>query len=98
MKIRVVNKKRFYTFVAVVVMTIALVFIVAYATNDTQNIVGYNTYVVSNGDTLWDIAEMSNGYDDMDVRKIVFDIRQASNINADIQCGDVIQIPIYEED
>jgi hypothetical protein len=97
MKVRVINKTRFYTFAAVVLMTIAFMFVVAIA-NDTPNIVGYNTYVVSNGDTLWDIAEMSNGYGRMDVREIVYDIRDASNITPNIQLGDVVQIPIYEED
>lgn len=92
------NKTRFYTVVAVVVMTIALVFVVGFAANDTNNIVGYNTYVVTMGDTLWDIAETSNGYNNIDIQQIMYDIRQASNLDgANISCGDVLQIPIYEE-
>ena len=91
-------KRLSITFVAVVVLTIALLFAVAYATNNTPKIVGYNTYVVTYGDTLWDIAKTSNGYDNMDTRQIIYDIQQASNITSDIQSGDIIQVPIYEED
>lgn len=94
---RVVNKKRFSIFVSVVVLvTIALLFVVANAT-DKPNVVGYNTYVVSNGDTLWDIAKTSNGYDYVDTREIVYTIRTASGLDtADIHCGDVVQVPVYE--
>ena len=96
--IRLVNKTRFFTFLAVVVMTIAFVIVVAYATNDNTNIVGYNTYMVQQGDTLWDIAESIND-GSMDTREIIYDIREASNLDtADIQVCDVLQIPIYEED
>ena len=84
--------------IAVFLIIVLLLAVVVGFANDTPNIVGYNTYVVSNGDTLWDIAEMSNGYGRMDVREIVYDIRDASNITPNIQLGDVVQIPIYEED
>ena len=94
---RVANKKRFSIFVAVVVlMTIALLFVVANAT-DKPEVVGYNTYVVSNGDTLWDIAKTSNGYDHVDTREIVYTIRTASGLDtADVYVGDVVQVPVYE--
>ena len=78
-------------------MTIALVFAVANA-NDTPTIIGYNTYVVANEDTLWDIANQL-GYNHIDIRRIIYDIQQASDLRAEyIHRGDVLQIPIYEED
>ena len=89
------NKKRLYTFITIVVITIVLCFAVAVA-DDTPNIVGYNTYIVSNGDTLWDIATLSNGYGHIEHQRIVYDIREASDITPYINSGDVVQIPIYE--
>ena len=93
---RVVNKKRFGIFVAVVVLlTIALLFVVANAT-DKPDVVCYDTYVVSNGDTLWDIADTSNGYDYVDTREIVYTIRTASGLDtADVYVGDIVLVPVY---
>lgn len=93
---RVVNKKRFGIFVTVVVlMTIALLFAVANAT-DKPEVVGYDTFVVSDGDTLWDIAKTSNGYDYVATREIVYTIRTESGLDtADIYVGDVVLVPVY---
>lgn len=88
--------KKIVAFITVVV--VLLVCAVSFVANGTPKIVGYDTYVVAQGDTLWDIAKLSNGYDDMDTRDVIYDIKQASNITSDIQLGDVVQIPIYEED
>ena len=65
---------------------------------DTPDIVGYRPYVVSDGDTLWSIAKTSNGYNNVDIRKIVDDIETVSKCNSDIKEGDKLYIPIYEED
>lgn len=81
--------------IAVLTLMLALVFTIVY---DRHEIVGYDTYVVTSGDTLWGVAKLSNGYDHMDTREIIYDIEKASNITADIESGDVLQIPIYEED
>jgi hypothetical protein len=94
---RVANKTRFGAFVVVVLMTVALVFMVVYAANDTPNIVGYHTYVVYDDETLWGIAEALDY--PIDTRQIVYDIQQASDLDMEyIHRGDVLQIPIYEED
>ena len=85
-------------YVAISVIIIIALCAVGFIANDTPNIVGYNTYVVSNGDTLWDIAKLSNGYGDVEHQQIVYDIREASDITPYIHQGDVVQIPIYEED
>lgn len=79
-----------------VTLILALMLNVAY---DKHEIVSYDTYVVSDGDTLWGIAEMSNGYNDMDINEIIYDIKKASNLEvSSLNIGDVVQIPIYEED
>ncbi len=65
---------------------------------DKPDVVDYRVYVVSSGDTLWDIAKTSNGYGNMDTRDIVDDIKDVSNCNSNIKTGDKLYIPIYEED
>lgn len=96
MKLHIANKKRFGIFVAgIVLMTIALLFVVANAT-DKPDVVCYDTYVVSSGDTLWDIAKTSNGYDYVDHREIVYTIRTESGLDtADVYVGDVVKVPVY---
>lgn len=90
------KRVRLYSCFAIVLLVLCFVVSVAVA-NDRPNIVGYDTYVVSEGDTLWSIASSSNGYGDIDTRDIVHDIRDASNLpTADVWIGDVVQIPIYE--
>ena len=88
------NKKRFAGFIIIVIATILTIVAIL---NDTPKIVGYDTYIVASGDTLWDIATLSNGYNNISQDAIVLDIRKASNITPYINPGDVIQIPIYEE-
>jgi hypothetical protein len=78
--------------VAIIVSTIMAM------TYDKPDIATYEPYVVSQGDTLWDIAKTSNGYGNMDTRDIVDDIRSASNCTANIKEGDRLYIPVYEED
>lgn len=95
MRRRLVNPKRFYTFVAVVVMTIALVFAVALADN-SYDIVGYENYVVQSGDTLWSIAKQSNGYDYIHTQDIIIDIKSATNIPTNISVGQLVKIPVYD--
>lgn len=77
------------------IIAILVVFTLAFANN--SEIINYETYIVQQGDTLWDIAKMSNGYSHMDIREIIYDIQQASNITADLQSGDVLQIPVYAD-
>lgn len=53
--------------------------------------ISYDIHVVENGDTLWKIAEQSNGYGHIDTRKIIEDM----NCGANIHKGDIINVPIY---
>lgn len=69
---------------------------IAVMQNNTHDIVDTETYVVEDGDTLWDVAKLSNGYNHMDIREIIYDIQQLSDCTSDIQRGDVLLIPIYE--
>lgn len=53
-------------------------------------------YTVSDGDTLWEIAESFTD-DSEDVRKVIYDIRRINKLDsAEIYPGDVIIIPCGE--
>lgn len=81
----------------VVSLLIGVLFVVA-SWNDTPNIVSSKPYTVQYGDTLWEIAEQSNGYGNMDIRDIIYDIQRLSDCTTEINNGQIVQIPIYEED
>lgn len=57
-----------------------------------NNIIIYQRYVVSSGDTLWNIAKQYNTY--KDIRKTVYEIRKVNNSNCIIKPGQVLLIPI----
>jgi hypothetical protein len=78
--------------------TIVMLIFAIVSWNNTPNIVGSEPYTVQYGDTLWEIATMSNGYDHMDTRDIIHDIKELSDCTSDINYGQIVQIPIYEED
>ena len=80
--------------VAVVVMLLVAVI----SLNSTPNIIDSQPYTVQYGDTLWSIAKLSNGYDYLDTRDIVHDIKELSDCTSNINYGQIVQIPIYEED
>ena len=82
---------------AMSIATIVMLVIAIASYNDVPTIVDSRPYQVQSGDTLWDIAQMSNGYGDMDIRNIVYDIQQLSNCTAIINSGDIIYIPTYAD-
>lgn len=83
-----------------IVITIALLttIMVGCSHLKTPDIIGYEDYVVQPGDTLWNIAKESNGWNAVDTREIIHDIKSESNCTADIYPGDVIYIPVYDID
>lgn len=58
--------------------------------------IDYVEYVVQEGDTLWDIAHQSNGFNKVDIREIIDDIEDKSNCSGSIVPGDIVYIPVYE--
>lgn len=59
--------------------------------------IDYDIYIVESGDTLWNIATMSNGFNKYDIRFIIDDIQDASNCTAMIYPGQTLYIPIYDD-
>lgn len=94
---RIVNKKRFNTFL--ISATIIIAFIISlFINNNKAYSLTYNEpfkeIVINKGDTLWSIA-LENMPDDYDVRKMVYEIREFNNLdNATIYPGDIIKVPI----
>ena len=72
--------------------------LIASSWNDTPEIISSQPYTVQDGDTLWEIAEKSNGYGKMDIRDIIYDIKKLSDCTTEINSGQTVQIPIYEEE
>jgi hypothetical protein len=92
---RIVNKKKFARFIAIV---IAMVLCIGFIANGQPKVVDQYIYNVGCGDTLWTIAEevQSSQDCDIDVRDIIYDIQRLSDCGSDLYVGQVLYIPIYE--
>ena len=58
--------------------------------------VSYDVYVVSHGDTLWEIAMESNGWNRIDNSYIIEDIKAESDCSSLIYPGQILYIPVYD--
>ena len=87
MKYKLKNKTRFITFIALLILTIAI-----YPKSEPQEL--WTEYYVQEGNTLWSIVD--NNYSD-NVRRdeIIYEIRQHNKLGKYIQVGQVIEIPEY---
>ena len=91
-RFRLVNRRRFYTFVMLV--TIAVTSLALAATvQGADTAESYRTVIVEQGDTLWDIAgEYNNGHD---LRGYISEIRKLNNMkDSAIYAGDVLKMPV----
>ncbi len=96
-KYKVVNKRRFYSFIIFVIalITLAAIYLVDIATSyaDTYDPDGYYEFVVKEGDTLWDIAKDTkpNG---TDTRYVIEQIKRFNNLKTStIRVNTVIKVP-----
>lgn len=78
--------------IAVVIVFVVFIGLVVCFRTPTPEPIGYTSYRVHRGDTLWGIAEMSNGYGTIDIRIII----DQMDANPQIYPNDIIMIPQYE--
>lgn len=84
--------KTFINISAVVVVILLCVSIVINFRTPEPQPVEYTAYRVHKGDTLWSIAEMSNGYGYIDIRIII----NQMDADPEIYPNDIVMIPQYE--
>lgn len=89
--------KRFITICLAAIVFVALLATYVNAIK-TPEPVSYERYVVSSGDTLWEIAKQSNGWNKMDAYEIISDIEEESSCSALIYPGQVVYVPVYDFD
>lgn len=81
------------------IITISILLtIISFSIKDKQTTYYYEdtiNYTVQKNDTLWLIAKLysDNRYD---TRKVIYEIQQLSNCDANLQIGEQLIIPLYE--
>ena len=94
-RIVIKNRFRFTLFLLVMFMLISLwsysFFNIGRVYSKSE--IEYVSYIVDNGETLWDIAEKNNP-DDKDIRKVVYEIQKYNNIGSSLSVGQEIKIPL----
>lgn len=80
--------------ISIVIVVLVCVFFIA-CIPSMPDPVDYERYVVKSGDTLWGIAQQSDGWNKYDGHSIIDDICERSNCTAMIHPGQVVYIPMY---
>ena len=94
---RITSKFRFTMFLVVMILCLmtAIGTLLGFNTVNSASMNQYNQVQVEAGDTLWNIA-CEYAPDDMDVRKVVYDICDINEIQADqLEAGQKIIVPVY---
>ncbi len=92
-KYRIINRKRFVTAIAAIIAVTLILYACSFAYCRTNYEVC--EFTVSEGDTLWGIAEL---YTDgsVDIRKYIWEIKKLNGMGtAELMPGDVIIIPVF---
>ena len=93
---RVVNKFRFTFFVVLIILAITTFANFALGLNSADSLtrLTYMDYEITDGDTLWTIAE-TYMTDASDIREAVYELCQLNEISAgELYVGMTIQIPV----
>lgn len=96
-KYRITSKFRFTMFLVVMILCLmtAIGTLLGFNTVNSASMNQYNQVQVEAGDTIWNIA-CEYAPDDMDVRKVVHDICDINEIQADqLTAGQKIIVPVY---
>ena len=95
---RIINVRRFI--ISSTLLLLRVFIIVSSIINITYsyNNLKYKTVYVTQGDTLWKIAEVEQKnnpyYEDKDIRDIVYDIKTTNNLNvSNLNVGQELKIP-----
>lgn len=78
---------------ALVVSVVALLSFCSYFITEAKEVTREICYVVEPNDTLWDIAKAHN-FENEDVRKIIYEIKEYNGIETEIFPGQSILIPV----
>lgn len=92
---KVLMRKRVAFYAVVVAIAVVLLNIIVFSIFGEPTPVSYTSYVVEPGDTLWEIARMSNGWSNIDGQTIVYHIMNYSNCSGDIRPGQIVYVPQY---
>lgn len=92
---RIVNRKRFTTFITLVILACVMITgsAMGFFNASSKDVTTYTTIKVEAGDTLWALAR-EYGNQHKDVREVIYDICKLNNVSADtLQAGQYITIP-----
>lgn len=84
-----------------IICAAVLMFSIAYSIyNRSQQpeIISYEPYYISRGETLWDIAKPISQATGLGIQSIVDEIENHNGITANIKIGQSIEIPTYSND
>lgn len=96
---RIKNKKKFIRGLLLIIAIISLFISKSTLSFSEQNNINYKTIYVSNGETLWEIAEneqkSNNYYKNKDIREIVYSIKNTNKLeNSDLYEGQELLIAV----
>ena len=95
-KVTILSTWRFAVFLSLIFLIVLTAFFLFFNRTDASNLVQYETFRVSHGDTLWAIAG-NWAPEGMDVREYIYKIKKANDMErSDIYAGDELLLPIYE--
>lgn len=97
-KYKISNIKRFISFIIMMIIIITTTVIIFANNSKEYNMVDTKSVVVSNGQSIWTIAESNNLIPEgMDIREYIHNIRELNNLGTSlIYPGQIIELPIYE--
>ncbi len=94
------DKKKFLRAIFIIIGIIVFINILIPDRAFSHQDVTTKTVVVTNGDTLWNIAkaEQENNcyYENKDIREIIYDIQQTNDLgSSSLKVNQVLEIPTY---
>lgn len=80
-----------------IILTLVFISIYKAKINNSPEVEKYESYVVSYGDTLWDIAQKYK-IEGFDIRNVILEIQERNGLKSDvIRYGQVLEVPVYKQ-